>query len=155
MSIHQSPLAEEATMYTEQAQVSELAESDIRSILARNTIGRLAFVRGDQIDVLPIQYVYHAGALYGRTSSGGKLLAVDPVGTRVAFEVDEIDSARHWRRPTRNGSSPSTSSEGFTGPRSARLIPARIAPRSSGSESIAPPAGLSDSHPVSFNRPDR
>lgn len=83
--------------------ISELDQSAIRSILARNTVGRLAFVRGEQIDVLPIQYVYHGGALYGRTAPGGKLGTIDPLGTTVAFEVDEIDSAHRWRSVLAHG----------------------------------------------------
>lgn len=85
-------------------QVRELDERDIRSILARNTVGRLAFVRGEQIDVLPIQYIFQDGAIYGRTAVGGKLRAVNTLGTTVAFEVDEIQSAHNWRSVLAHGS---------------------------------------------------
>ena len=88
---------------SEPPQVRELDERDIGSILARNTVGRLAFVRGEQIDVLPIQYVFQNGAIYGRTAAGGKLAAVNILGTRVAFEVDEIQSAHNWRSVLAHG----------------------------------------------------
>jgi nitroimidazol reductase NimA-like FMN-containing flavoprotein (pyridoxamine 5'-phosphate oxidase superfamily) len=83
--------------------IRELDESDISSILARNSIGRLAFLRGDEIDVIPIQYVYREGSIYGRTSPDGKLTSMDPNGTVVAFEVDEIGSSRQWRTVLAHG----------------------------------------------------
>jgi uncharacterized protein len=88
---------------TDLPQVRSLDERDISSILARNTVGRLAFVRGEQLDILPIQYVYREGVIYGRTAAGGKLAAVNPLGTTVAFEVDEIQSARYWRSVLAHG----------------------------------------------------
>lgn len=79
------------------AQVRELDRRDINALLARNFVGRLAFSRGDQIDVLPLSYVYVDGSIYGRTSEGGKLAAMSPSGTDVAFEVDEVQSRTSWR----------------------------------------------------------
>lgn len=90
-------------MYPSDSQVRELDERDIRSILTRNTVGRLAFLRGDQLDVLPIQYVYNDGAIYGRTAAAGKLTAINALGTTVAFEVDEIQSSRNWRSVLAHG----------------------------------------------------
>lgn len=72
--------------------IRELDRSDIQSVLARNHVGRLAFLRDGEIDVLPVHYVYSAGCVYGRTATGGKLRHLDPAGTPVAFQVDEIRS---------------------------------------------------------------
>ena len=84
-------------------QVRDLDERDVGSILARNTVGRLAFVRGEQIDIIPIQYVFQNGAIYGRTAAGGKLDAVNTPGMTVAFEVDEIQSTHNWRSVLAHG----------------------------------------------------
>ncbi len=77
--------------------IRELDQRDINALLARNLFGRLAWLRDGRIDVLPIRYVYADGSIYGRTSPGGKLLAMNPHGTAVAFEVDEVQSTRQWR----------------------------------------------------------
>lgn len=84
-------------------QIRELDQRDIGSILARNTVGRLAFAREEEIDIIPIQYVFRDGAIYGRTAMGGKLNAVNPPGMTVAFEVDEIQSAHNWRSVLAHG----------------------------------------------------
>lgn len=84
-------------------EVRLLDQHDITSVLARNSVGRLAFARGGQIDVLPIQYVYCDGSIYGRTSAGGKLAALHPSGAEVAFEVDEIQSSNTWRSVLTHG----------------------------------------------------
>ena len=88
---------------TNSARPWELEPSDINALLARNTVGRLAFARGGQIDVLPIQYVFRDGSIYGRTAAGGKLAALGSLGATVAFEVDEIHSARVWRSVLAHG----------------------------------------------------
>jgi nitroimidazol reductase NimA-like FMN-containing flavoprotein (pyridoxamine 5'-phosphate oxidase superfamily) len=78
------------------AAATELESNDIKALLARNSVGRLAFLREHEIDILPIQYVYKAGVLYGRTSPEGKLSTMQRTGTKVAFEVDEIRSTHKW-----------------------------------------------------------
>ena len=82
---------------TQSVQIRELDQRDINAILARNLVGRLAFLRGEEIDVLPLHYVYAEGSIFGRTAAGGKLSAMNPNGTRVAFEVDEVQSMNCWR----------------------------------------------------------
>lgn len=81
---------------TQPLEARTLDTADIESILVRNSIGRLAFIRGGRIDILPIQYVYRGGSIYGRTAEDGKLREIDGDGTEVAFEVDEIRSHRSW-----------------------------------------------------------
>jgi nitroimidazol reductase NimA-like FMN-containing flavoprotein (pyridoxamine 5'-phosphate oxidase superfamily) len=73
-----------------------LESNDVKAVLARNSVGRLAFIRLYEIDILPIQYVYKAGVLYGRTAPDGKLAKMQRTGTKVAFEVDEIRSTQNW-----------------------------------------------------------
>jgi nitroimidazol reductase NimA-like FMN-containing flavoprotein (pyridoxamine 5'-phosphate oxidase superfamily) len=69
---------------------------DCEEILARNTVGRLAFALQDRVSVLPVHYVYEDGWIYGRTSAGGKLREILR-NRRIAFEVDEHTQVLEWR----------------------------------------------------------
>jgi hypothetical protein len=66
------------------------------ALLARNTVGRIAYAFHDRVDIEPISYAYSGGWLYCRTSPGAKLatLAHRPW---VAFEVDEVAGMFDWR----------------------------------------------------------
>jgi nitroimidazol reductase NimA-like FMN-containing flavoprotein (pyridoxamine 5'-phosphate oxidase superfamily) len=84
----------------------ELKEHEMDELLARHRYGRLAFSLDGQLYVLPINYGYAAGVLYGHASEGSQLYGLDTEGTKVrgmrrnpivAFEVDEIEDAAHWR----------------------------------------------------------
>jgi uncharacterized protein len=79
-------------------------------ILHRNHVGRIAFVH-DRVDIEPIHYVYAGGWLYGRTSPGTKLSALQH-NPWVAFEVDEIESATEWRSVVVHGTAYFLSAEG-------------------------------------------
>lgn len=57
-------------------------------------IGRVAFVSEGRPVILPVNYVYHQGAVVFRTDRGAKLSAAAN-GEQVAFEVDAIDPT--WR----------------------------------------------------------
>jgi nitroimidazol reductase NimA-like FMN-containing flavoprotein (pyridoxamine 5'-phosphate oxidase superfamily) len=69
---------------------------DYEEILARNTVGRLAFALQDRVSVLPVHYVYEDGWIYGRTSAGSKLREILR-NRRIAFEVDEHTQVFEWR----------------------------------------------------------
>ena len=71
-----------------------LEPDEIHALLARNDLGRIAYMRGTTIDVEPLHYVYANGWLYGRTSRGVKLDARSESWWPVAFEVDEIDVSK-------------------------------------------------------------
>ncbi len=74
----------------------DLERHEIDALLARHTVGRIAYTFRDRVDVEPINYVYHDGWIYLRTGPGSKLttLARHPW---VAFEVDEVDGTFDWR----------------------------------------------------------
>jgi uncharacterized protein len=74
-----------------------LSEEECEAILSRNHVGRLAFARGNHVDIEPIHYVYHERWLYGRTSAGAKLEATGSEWWPVAFEVDEVEELFRWR----------------------------------------------------------
>lgn len=74
----------------------ELEERDMRSILVRNHVGRLAFSWSGEVDIRPLNYAYAKGRIYGRTSAGAKFIGIE-TPARVAFEVDEVESVFHWK----------------------------------------------------------
>ncbi len=72
-----------------------LDRAAIERILARNTVGRIAYAYHGRVDVEPIHYVYADGWIYGRTSTGAKLGAIAH-NRFVAFEVDETRDLFEW-----------------------------------------------------------
>jgi nitroimidazol reductase NimA-like FMN-containing flavoprotein (pyridoxamine 5'-phosphate oxidase superfamily) len=76
--------------------ITSLSAAACKSILARNHVGRLAYSFKDNVDIVPIHYVYHDGWLYGRTSTSDKLTTLRH-HQWVAFEVDEIEDLFEWR----------------------------------------------------------
>jgi len=71
--------------------VAALAPGEAIDLLARQTVGRLAYVaRAGVPDVVPVNYVWSSGAVLIRTGPGPKLQAAQR-GEVVAFEVDELD----------------------------------------------------------------
>lgn len=84
----------------------DLNQAEIEAILARNHVGRLAYARGNQIDIQPVHYVYSDGWLYGRTSEGSKYEKLAGTAYQwwpVAFEVDEVEGIFSWRSVLING----------------------------------------------------
>lgn len=70
--------------------VEVLEERECWELLELAPIGRIALAAAGEIDIFPINFVVHEGALYFRTAPGTKLveLAINP---RVAIEVDGWD----------------------------------------------------------------
>lgn len=60
-------------------------------LLSSQTVGRLGFLVGDQPLVLPVNFAVVRDVVVFRTGRGSKLDAA--IGTRVSFEVDEVDVA--------------------------------------------------------------
>jgi nitroimidazol reductase NimA-like FMN-containing flavoprotein (pyridoxamine 5'-phosphate oxidase superfamily) len=73
---------------------TELSIDDCMRMLQGSRVGRLAYIDGGQPQILPLNYVFHEGAVILRTTYGRALDAVG-VGTWVAFEVDSINEASH------------------------------------------------------------
>jgi nitroimidazol reductase NimA-like FMN-containing flavoprotein (pyridoxamine 5'-phosphate oxidase superfamily) len=63
------------------------------ALLARNASGRIAFTLDGRVQMLPVNYVYVNGWIYGRTASAAYL----PRNAPVAFEVEERNSPSEWR----------------------------------------------------------
>ena len=77
------------------ASVRALAHSECAAVLARNHVGRVGYVVNARVEIQPINYAYEAGWIYGRTSEGSKLRALQQEHW-VAFEVDEVRGAFDW-----------------------------------------------------------
>ena len=72
----------------------ELTRSECFDLLARELMGRLAFVDERGPIVLPVNFVLDRHMVVFRAEEGAKLDAASR-GSRVAFEVDGIEAATH------------------------------------------------------------
>lgn len=88
---------------TDKVTFRDLAPDEMRELLARNHVGRLAFSFHDRVDIRPIHYVYHDNWLYGRTSQSDKLVTLRH-NQWVAFEVDEVRGPFDWQSVVAHGS---------------------------------------------------
>jgi len=70
----------------------ELTKSDCFALLAGQRLGRLAFVDERGPIVLPVNFVLDSFMVITRTDEGTKL-DIASHGGRVAFEVDQVDTA--------------------------------------------------------------
>lgn len=81
----------------------DLDAADIRAVLTRNYVGRLAFCSMGQPEIRPLHYVVSEGRIYGRTAVGAKFAQMGNLPARVAFEVDEIDALFQWKSVIAHG----------------------------------------------------
>ena len=77
--------------------IRTLDRAECDAILARNHVGRIAYARGNHVDIQPVHYVYHEAWLYGRTRHGAMLETTGETWWPVAFEVDEAEELFRWR----------------------------------------------------------
>jgi uncharacterized protein len=70
--------------------VTEMSQAECWHLLEHAQVGRLALSVRDDVDIFPINFAVHDGALFFRTSPGSKLaeLTANP---RVALEADRYD----------------------------------------------------------------
>ena len=83
--------------------IRELTDDEMRALLSRNHVGRLAFSHHDRVDIRPIHYVYADNWLYGRTSPSEKIVTLRQ-NQWVAFEVDEVRGPFDWQSVVAHGS---------------------------------------------------
>lgn len=69
-----------------------LGSDNCWQLLERAVIGRLAMAVSGDIDIFPVNYLVHEGAILFRTAEGTKLVEV-VISGRLAFEVDGLDAA--------------------------------------------------------------
>lgn len=73
-----------------------LDANEMRAILVRNHVGRVAYSFHDRVNIAPVHYIYSDGWIYGRTSPGEKI-EILAHHKWVAFEVDEVEGPYDWR----------------------------------------------------------
>jgi nitroimidazol reductase NimA-like FMN-containing flavoprotein (pyridoxamine 5'-phosphate oxidase superfamily) len=78
------------------AGVQILSYQECLQLLGVHLIGRIGFVDGGEMQILPVRYVWHEGRIAFRSAVGAKLDAAIRE-TPVAFEVDG------WDEPARSG----------------------------------------------------
>lgn len=74
----------------EPALFQHLPPEECRELLAAKSVGRVAFAGPDGPEVLPVNYVVHRNSIFFRTAPGSAL-ATAMRGSRVAFQIDEVD----------------------------------------------------------------
>jgi len=76
--------------------IKEMTQQEIRELLERATIGRLACAKDGQPYIVPLTFAYHAVFLYSFTTAGLKVdyMRANP---RVCVEFDEISATNNWQ----------------------------------------------------------
>jgi hypothetical protein len=71
------------------SELEEIQEAECLEMLARNSLGRIAFVVEARQEIFPVTYGLRAGTVVFRTAPGTKLSYAPEA--QVAFEIDEYD----------------------------------------------------------------
>ncbi len=85
---------------SDRPQFRALTRRECRAVLARNSVGRIAFVQGNRVDIVPLHYVFAGGMVYGRTARHTRLARAGrnfSDSWPAAFEVDEVEGLFRWR----------------------------------------------------------
>ena len=75
--------------------IQKLSDEESLELLSTKTFGRLVVRRKDDMDLFPLNYVVHEGAIYFRTAEGSKLAGIT-VHPDVVFQVDHIEGDDAW-----------------------------------------------------------
>lgn len=75
--------------------VEMLDERECWELLEQAPLGRIALAAAGEVDIFPINFAVHDGALWFRTAPGTKLLELT-VHPRVALEIDGWDDEKAY-----------------------------------------------------------
>jgi nitroimidazol reductase NimA-like FMN-containing flavoprotein (pyridoxamine 5'-phosphate oxidase superfamily) len=89
-------------MKTRLPKFREMRDAEMRALLRRHHVGRIAFTFKDKVDIVPISYAFNGRWLYARTAFGTKLIQMKR-NPWVAFQVDEVDGPFDWRSVVAHG----------------------------------------------------
>jgi hypothetical protein len=75
--------------------IETLSEEVCWAHLAAASIGRIAVMSGDGIDIFPVNFLARGRTVYFRSAPGNKMMDVtrEP---RIAFEADELEGTHRW-----------------------------------------------------------
>lgn len=76
--------------------LSDLTLAECEDLLLSQRLGRLAVREDDGVYLVPLQYAWADGYVYGHASPGKKIRLMR-LWPRVAFQVDEIGMGECWR----------------------------------------------------------
>ncbi|MFD2872936.1 pyridoxamine 5'-phosphate oxidase family protein [Mucilaginibacter ximonensis] len=82
--------------------LGKLSEMEIDRLLKEQVVGRIACQSNGEIYLVPINYVYRDGYVYGHSAEGKKIRMMRE-NPHVCFEVDEINSIFQWKSVIANG----------------------------------------------------
>jgi nitroimidazol reductase NimA-like FMN-containing flavoprotein (pyridoxamine 5'-phosphate oxidase superfamily) len=76
--------------------IEEMTGQEIKSLLQRATVGRLACSKDDQPYVVPLSFTYDVAYLYSLTTAGKKVdwMRANP---KVCIEFDETAATNNWQ----------------------------------------------------------
>lgn len=74
----------------------ELSVGECQEILRRHRIGRLAMRDVEGAYIVPISYAFQGGEIHAHAAPGQKIRLMR-LWPHVAFQVDEVEDAAHWR----------------------------------------------------------
>lgn len=77
-------------MHHDEDVVRELGPEECWSALRADEVGRLAYLLGDEISLVPVNYAVDGETLLFRTAEGSKLLGI-VMHPEVVFEIDTYD----------------------------------------------------------------
>jgi nitroimidazol reductase NimA-like FMN-containing flavoprotein (pyridoxamine 5'-phosphate oxidase superfamily) len=89
------------TLHHAEHEVEEISAEECWKLLAAESIGRLATAvldaaTGDlSVDVFPVNFLIHEGAIFFRSGPGSKLVDIT-ANDRVAFEIDGQSHLANW-----------------------------------------------------------
>ena len=76
--------------------IGELALSEMDALLGEEIVGRIGCCADDVVYIVPINYVYDGGSVYGHTGEGMKV-RIMRAHPNVCFQVDQIEDIGSWR----------------------------------------------------------
>ncbi len=76
--------------------LGKLNETEIDRLLKEQVVGRIACQSKGEIYLVPINYVYRDGCVYGHSGEGQKIRMMRE-NPHVCFEIDDIRSVFQWK----------------------------------------------------------
>jgi nitroimidazol reductase NimA-like FMN-containing flavoprotein (pyridoxamine 5'-phosphate oxidase superfamily) len=90
-----SRFAKTLAMETHAGSIEYLAADECWAYLSRASLGRLAVLAHDGVDIFPVNFLSDGASLFLRSAPGEKLVAIT-ANPLVAFEVDGEEDGARW-----------------------------------------------------------